>query len=362
MPLEYGFDRTQFDDCSSVRIIGDVGGSPKRMHVVPKSYLKRFADNGRVRLVRRTGDRPVTSLDNVAVEGRFYELEFDDGETSGDIEAFLATDVDGPADAALGEMLVGSTSSTDFTALVRFLAFQMVRTQKFRDQLVQIDRHIRPLLLATETAKNGADWATMSREERVVAVRQRHDVLVSMEHPAADKNGLIRTMLRQADVLEHELSTLRWQVARADQPMFFTSDSPVSLFDPVGRIPPGFTGYVPPRGSMLLLPLDPQHVLIGAHDSTDNATIDCSQQLASTTRDLTVRGFFGQLILPPGLSSLPLQLAPLPEAINEPSITIGPSTGTEPTRFMRPDFHNPAIEELFLAAGGDELLEDWESL
>ncbi|MEZ5244112.1 MAG: DUF4238 domain-containing protein [Acidimicrobiales bacterium] len=182
-----------------------------------------------------------------------------------------------------------------------------------------------------------------------------------MDLGRSEKNSLLRTMLWHADVLERHLAGFGWQIAVAEEPTFFTSDNPVSLFDPEGRVPQGFSAFVPPRGSMVLLPLDPRHVLVGSQDPFGPTIIECTSDLALTTRSLTLRGFFEQLILPLELAEEPSTVPPTREKLNEPAITIEPSSGGEVPRVDLPDFFNPVVKQRWLDAGGEQLLAEWNS-
>jgi hypothetical protein len=65
---------------------------PRRHHLVPESYLRRFADErDQVRVVSRTdpGHTFVTGITNTAVERDFYTVETDDG-PSQEIEKLLS--------------------------------------------------------------------------------------------------------------------------------------------------------------------------------------------------------------------------------------------------------------------------------
>ena len=118
-------------------------GEPKRHHIVPEFYLRRFADAGKVELLKRSNlaESIHTSVENALVERHFYSIDTDEGRDS-QVEKMLGSQVE-PGAARAITRLVDEGRSLSLPGLRRavstFLAFQYVRGPAMRPRGADCD-------------------------------------------------------------------------------------------------------------------------------------------------------------------------------------------------------------------------------
>jgi hypothetical protein len=118
---------------------------PRRHHLVPQSYLRRFADERhQVRAVSRNdlGRSFVTSILNAPVERDFYALETDEG-WSQELEKQLGH-FEGLAADAVSRILEGwfPPSADDRELVAAFVALQFLRGSDMREAVQGLVGHL----------------------------------------------------------------------------------------------------------------------------------------------------------------------------------------------------------------------------
>lgn len=185
----------------------------KRHHLVAKSYLRRFADPKEMLTVldRTDGREYTTSVENVAVEANFYTVA-QNGAPSDVFERWMATDVEGPADAAFDRLAEERfpPSAADRLVIAKFAALQAVRGRAFREM---------------------HDTAAQKRAARGV----RHHPELTPEENARLQEEAPRRFLELATSQEYRVDTMM-EMAEKAVPMLLarpwvllrTSDAPTS--------------------------------------------------------------------------------------------------------------------------------------
>lgn len=143
-----------------------------RHHLVPESWLKGFADAGQLCVRRRDRAQDITmAVSDATVVGKFYSNPRpSEGEDGQEVEAYLATEVEGPAAGALRDIHEGRwpLNPKAELALRKLLAHQLVRTRSFRALGKHIEKHALPVAAALETAPLVAERlgkASLSEQE-----------------------------------------------------------------------------------------------------------------------------------------------------------------------------------------------------
>ncbi|SCL35800.1 DUF4238 domain-containing protein [Micromonospora aurantiaca (nom. illeg.)] len=244
---------------------------PKRHHYVPQAYLARFGRDRQI-AVRRRG-RPghyVTNVKNVALETNFYQTTKADGQTSVEVETWLA-EVDGMADQAIADVLAAGEPPRPGTPerfnLAAVLAIQMTRTPETRERVLFTDR------LATYA--NG-DEVSLDLVRRFLAEKHlgfdprdgevqgafdMYHASHSMSGGEVTKDDAINVALRTAPDVAVPLAMKRWTLEVARKPKFMTSDSPLVLWRP--RTPrDAFEGVGIKTAHEIRFPLDAGHQLV----------------------------------------------------------------------------------------------------
>lgn len=87
--------------------------SPKRHHLVPEFFLRRFAKDDKVLVVSRNDlkHRFLSSVDNALVQRHFYTLDFEEGKDLA-VEHMLDTAVESPASRAIRRVINDRRSTT----------------------------------------------------------------------------------------------------------------------------------------------------------------------------------------------------------------------------------------------------------
>src|SRR5579859_2542832 len=128
-------------------------------HYVPRMYLKNFtSESGEVfsyRLLVPHSD--VRTWDRFSVAGTGYQknlyTRIERGEETDDIEKWLNRDFENPAKEPLSKVLRGEElEESDWRALVRFLAAQIVRTPAFLIENLPLWNEMTPKVLSQTMA------------------------------------------------------------------------------------------------------------------------------------------------------------------------------------------------------------------
>jgi hypothetical protein len=237
---------------------------------VPRSYLQRFSQEGRV-LVRWRGraDLIETGVQNVAVESGFYEVEQPSGEKSVAVEALLS-DVESAAATILRSIdeaaALPDAGTDEREMLAVLLAFQLTRTPEQRDRVLF------PKLLADYAGERVIDAMLVAEYLEHVhlgfppkdpEVRAALDFAqIALRDPSVlTKEYAIRVMLDSVDQFVPALLDLRWTLEIARKPQLLTSDLPVVIWrKPSAR--DKYEGVGITNAEEIRFPLDPGKQLV----------------------------------------------------------------------------------------------------
>lgn len=243
-----------------------------RHHLVPRFYLKRFADD-RQNLVVVTRNAPHRStmkpVKVVCAKEGFYAMPTEDiaeGHRDGhdpEIVEQVLSQIESDTATAIETLLAGRFPPTmqDRYRITQFIALQMTRGHAFRDDTEA---------LATLAAKTYIDTSPRSAAE---GIRQwlnargdaRHDTAVQDFRARLQEEGFPRLQMSQPHMVQHllrialytfhpALFTRRWRLHRFDHGCLVTSDSPVGLWSPT--LPGGESHVGPLNAPMIVMPLD----------------------------------------------------------------------------------------------------------
>lgn len=244
------------------------GKDPRRQHLVPNFYLRRFSgEGGRIAVVNRvTGARHVGATDNVMVERDFYAYESVSGGISYDIEKRLAG-VEGAGGAAIKRIVAGyfDPSPADRTALAAFMAFQLVRSRKVRrQQEMNADAYQKALLRGMDEGEIKLRLDATGRPATDSEVRATVESLTNLDDhefvPTPEDH--LRTMLHVAERLFPTLLAMRIDVVEWGARRLLTSDHPIVYFK---RNPHPLMGYGLENCDQVWFPVDPKHVIVMSH-------------------------------------------------------------------------------------------------
>lgn len=239
-----------------------------RQHLVPKSYLRAFAENDQIRGALREPRDPekgvvTMNIASAAAERHFYRIHLADGTPSDDIEDALAE-----FDSIIPDIVARATSSGDITpatiADLKYLYANLAaRGQMSRD------------LLVTDVA---ATWervqSEFEKEFPGESSTPHADLFASVirgvyEHPerlAADPDTVSTFAILPRSLELFEDMPRFACVFESDEFEIVTSDAPFCIFDPDNPPDEGPYGadYRLPRVE-LTLPLSRRHVVMFAN-------------------------------------------------------------------------------------------------
>jgi hypothetical protein len=241
---------------------------PRRQHLVPNFYLRRFANaNHQVAVVNRvTGERTVQKTDNVMVEHNFYTFQSTAGEISYQLEKLLSG-IEGAGGAAIKRIVAGffAPSPADRDALATLMAFQLVRSRKVRKQQeMSADAYQKVLLRGLGEDEVRTRLGARGRpatDEEVKAVMDSLADLDTMEIVPPPEEHL-KTMLHLAPQLFPHLVNMRIHVVEWKERSLLTSDHPIVYFKR-NRHP--LMGFGLENCDEVWFPVDPRHLLLLTH-------------------------------------------------------------------------------------------------
>lgn len=209
----------------------------KRHHVVPKRYLKLFANqDGRLRGMRRNGPTFITSTVNAAVETDFYTVTDADAQQLDVVETTLASwesQLFPGLEAILGGEWPPQEHTRERAAL--WMALQHLRTRTMRE----LSRNIGTTIVEQELdqASRAARVASLVRqhpeasgEEVSMLVDETFDgVAENLRDYTASASFHAEGIDRYVHVVADEFLRRRWDLMRLQRKALITSDNPVAL-------------------------------------------------------------------------------------------------------------------------------------
>jgi hypothetical protein len=198
----------------------------RRSHIVPRTYLRRFADGERIamRLVG-DGETRLSTVGDVAVRKDFYVRHRPDGSEIHDIEWSMAHSESAVAPVLREIESRWPLTDRDKTTLGEFAALQLLRTPRFRDWHEQfIDQTVDEMRTEEGMKSLALDVARLARPDDIDRVG---------EHMKQDTQRHVR-MLGLLDKVGSILTSMHWTLLRFDKPLVATSDHPVHVW-PIER-------------------------------------------------------------------------------------------------------------------------------
>lgn len=193
-----------------------------RSHIVPRTYLRRFADGERIamRLVGESETR-LSTVGNVAVRKDFYVRHRRDGSEIHDIEWSMAHSENAVAPVLREIEDRWPLTDRDKTTLGEFTALQLLRTPRFREWHEQfINQTIDEMRTEEGLKAISPDAAKLARPD---------DVDRLGEHMKEDTQRHVR-MLGLLNKVGSILTSMHWTLLRFDKPLVVTSDHPVHVW------------------------------------------------------------------------------------------------------------------------------------
>jgi hypothetical protein len=240
---------------------------PKRHHLVPQFYLRRFAMGNNVELVRREDPKRSIRLDveNALFERDFYTIETDEGRDTS-VEKMFGTHIEGPAARAITRV-VDAKRPMSFPglrgAISTFLAFQFVRgpvtrhahVEFFKAQARAIALRATPEMVQKELVRQG-DPISYEEAEGIVSFAQTGKYEIEVSNHA---NLHLGAALKAALDLIPLFATRKWVLLEFETPALVTGDEPIALVG--SSLSPGepLGVYNAPE---IVFPTDPRHALV----------------------------------------------------------------------------------------------------
>jgi hypothetical protein len=240
--------------------------SPRKQHIIPRSYLEHFADRGGRLFVYEVG-KPIRASvpSKEAAERDFFEYKVSHDETQFKFEKALGR-IESSAAAVHSKLLMRVTlSAEEMAAWAMYVATMFLRSRRVRDELsvkLMEDDIARWMSLAHF---RDMQWAIYRDHGRLVPVKEIEDAarraLGDYEIPAYRH---IKAITSSAPKLANLLLDRRWQIVEASEGRSFpTCDAPAVSFQLVENgLYEGFGWGLP--NVHVALPLDPTKMFIAS--------------------------------------------------------------------------------------------------
>ncbi len=277
--------------------------TPRKHHIVPESYLRRWAENGQIRVTEIDGCRTyLTSSKRAAKITDYYRVESDDIDPElvppllfevffSDVERAGKESID----VLLG--LSGATLDADSrSSLARYIALQCTRGQSYRSQSRKLANDIFRLQYDGMTedgirallSRRGMEWdEDVVREIRQQVEEVENGTLFVSPQDAA----VVGEAVRSAEWMAEYLYVRDWVVYRTP-PVLLTCDEPVILIGGPGQPRAERPGVA--TAGVVIFPLAPDAVLVmfrrdlapsGAHELDHAETAEVNLEiLANSSR------------------------------------------------------------------------------
>jgi hypothetical protein len=233
----------------------------KHQHVVPRTYLRGWADQDDQIAVLDRGSVATAefSVSNAAVRKRFYNFADAAGAETDAVEEWLGKHIEAPIGATLKALRAGAAvGDVDKVTVVNFTVAQLVRTPTVFAYMDHFDDHLGPLMLLMEAAKQ-ADINLLDIGDDGCDRLLEQARLVWAGQDARDaRASKLRTMVRKLDEISTQVSSWHWSVLASQDPVLVSGDAPVATLNPTGY---HWAGLIP-EGSPLWMPLSPTHLLV----------------------------------------------------------------------------------------------------
>lgn len=222
--------------------------NPKGHHVVPESYLKRFADSsGFLHVYDRTSDQWRRQRPKEVMHTRnYYRQEWASaGVDQNILEKNMGEWLENTAKNAIDRLVVAPSGLTEqeIATFLVYLEFQRVRVPRQAKMAMALMRDTILRLAppdSTADIRAGKFQLTMKKSARFDYMQ----MMVGQLHPW--------------------FASMEWEVAETEKgTAFVTTDSPVSLYN--AACPPPAEAGIALAGTVILFPLSSRHLLIMRH-------------------------------------------------------------------------------------------------
>lgn len=228
---------------------------PKRHHVLPRFYLRPWADsNGRVAMTDRNGKQIRTGVNALAVEKDFYTFTDKYGNKNSDLESIFAG-VDSKASSARNAFLEGRfpPDKDQRQTFAEWLALQVLRGRAARALSTEFYDRSNKLLIEMGLENANLPEDPHEREVNVdlghdaipipdfrgLSIAEREQLAQTSEYEIVpDRGQLLLQMVQAVPAAATPFLDAEWQLFRFQKPLLHTSDEPIHI----GR------GYSPMNG------------------------------------------------------------------------------------------------------------------
>jgi hypothetical protein len=239
---------------------------PKRHHVVPEFYLRRFSREGEIELVARDDCRAVvsTGVSAALVQKYFYSIDTDQGRDA-IVEKMFASEIERPAARAIARV-IDQKKPTSFPglrgAIAAFLAFQFVRGPAARHAAVEFFKA--GARKVTSMATPEIVQGVLARQGEPISLGDARDLLSLAQtddrmEVSSEANVHLSVALKTALKLIPIFLQRAWTILDFPATALLTGDEPLAL---VGEsLAPG-EALGATDAPEIVFPTDPRHALI----------------------------------------------------------------------------------------------------
>lgn len=250
-----------------VLVVGATTPVARRHHYVPRFYLDRFADQGRLRAFDRTrGETITTSPKAVAAENNFYRLPEVGPLYATQLEDALAAQDSESAAAIRNVVAEGRVSQSHRETLAAHIAFQLLRTRHHRNSARAVTAWMATAEAQVNLDRRLSDGDFELESERARAERLLRQLANGELAVTLHEDELLRWSFRSLEMFFEELrSGWNWVIVVLTTPRFITSDHPVCfLGEPELGSPASNVGLM--NALETWFPLDPRRALVLTRD------------------------------------------------------------------------------------------------
>jgi hypothetical protein len=320
----------------------ELDSAPRKHHLLPASYLKRWEVDGRLRVVDvNSRSNYVTASSKAARDTDFYRIEadgLDPVEFPPLLFEKMLSIVEG---GAIPSFEIAITDGIEaMSNLAAFVAFQIARGRQFRARLMSLasstyrEMHRDVTAEGLRSRLNNATDDELSQTMQFVEGIQSGDILVQPQQAQA-----VWMVGEAATRFMPYLMGFSWYVVRTAAELI-TTDEPVLMLGgpgwPRGQIPGIATARV------IVMPLDPCHllVLVSPGMLSSRGTFDAALDIGETEQinlELLAHASRWQFSSPTRGATMPCLPPPVPASILERGIEVGNDPGAELMRTFSPN-------------------------
>jgi len=214
----------------------------------------------------------IASVEDVTVQRDFYAVETEAGDLSQDVEKLLAT-LEGDAAEAIDRVVAGvfPPSDEDRGRISVFVAAQWLRGWDMREAMT-IPIAYEAQMMAMNATKASLRQFFAETEGRNASEQELEDLIAFANDPSRYRievhaNYPIRQMLEMIPGMANLAFARKWQILRAIDGTFVTSDAPVSTWMHPKNYHPFYNAGGFGASDELTIPIDRRYALVLAHEA-----------------------------------------------------------------------------------------------